>query len=252
MSNPDTGDGATLTVVNGTTGAVAQNMQLENASDANLPIPEWLTRAELLVHGNTLTVMDMDVDPPAMTSLLRDVFLLDAAYPFDFSSMDYASNPDGHAYYLAVRLNHPRNQGVYLYDSQTGQVTAYEHDVDSLLVLPEGQLLRLPKWEDEPTYRDEYVVEWIDRPGEAQRLVVEGHTPRDHPQIFPQYLTTLSQLVISSSQGVSLVTVPDGETAAFWELAGHSGQGSWVYPGPGGEALIVVASGAGLYYIPLP
>jgi hypothetical protein len=252
MSSPDTGDGATLSVVNGATGALEQNMRLEDASDANLPFPAWLTWTELLVHGHTLTVMDMGVNPPAVTSLLRDVFLLDAAYPFDFSSMAYASNPSGNGYYLAVRLDHPRNQGVYLFDSQTGQVTAYEHDLHSLLVLPDGRLLRLPKREDEPTYRDAYVVEWIDRPGEAQRLVVEGHTPREHPQIFPQYLPTLSQLVVSSSQGVSLVTVPDGETVAFWELAGSSGRGSWVYPAPGGEALVVVASGDGLYYIPLP
>ena len=252
MSSPDTGDGATLTVVNGATGAVEQNMPLEDASEASLPIPEWLTRAELLVHGNTLTIMDMKTDPPTMTDLLRDVFLLDAAYPFDFSSMDYAPNPDGNGYYLAVRLNHPRNQGVYLYDSQTGQVTAYEHDMHSLLVLPDGQLLRLPKWEDEPTYRDEYVVEWIDRPGEAQRLVVEGHTPRQHPQIFPQYLPALSQLVVSSSQGVSLVTVPDGETAAFWELAGEGGRPNLVFPSPDGEVLVVVVSGEGLYYMPLP
>ena len=166
--------------------------------------------------------------------------------------MDSLPNPTGDGYYLGVRVNQPRNQGLYLYASEKGQVEVFHHDTDTLLFFPGGQWMRLSKWEDPPTYRDEYEMVWLDRPGETHQLVVEGHTPRSHPQMFPKYLPALSQLVFSSSQGISLVSIPDGELVGFWELAGGRGYTSSVNPSPGGEALVVVARGAGLYYIPLP
>jgi hypothetical protein len=243
--------GGTLFIVDGATGEVERSVRLEGASEATRLIVEWLTRDVLLVHSG-LMVMDLRSDPPKMTDLLRDVFLLDVAHPTDFSSMDSISNPAGDGYYLGVRLNHPRNQAVYLYASEKNQVAMFEHDTHTLLFFPGGQWMPLSKWEDEPSYRDEYEMVWMDRPGESQRLVVEGHTPRSHPQLLPRYLPASSQLVFNSSQGVSLISIPDGEMTGFWELAGGGGLGNRILPSPGGEALVVVANGDGLYYIPLP
>ena len=110
----------------------------------------------------------------------------------------------------------------------------------------------LPKWEDSPAYRDEYEMVWLDQPGETHRLVIEGHTPRSRPQMFPGYLSARSQLVFSSSQGISLVSIPDGELVSFWELASAKDYTSSVFPSPRGEGLAVVAHGVGLYYISLP
>ena len=60
-----------------------------------------------------------------------------------------------------------------------------------------------------------------------------------------------SQLVFSSSQGISLVSIPDGKTTHFWELASNADYFD-VTPTPNGEALIIASGGDGLYYIPLP
>lgn len=245
--------GSTLYVVDGLTGEVERSLPLDYASDQDAPIVEWLTRDELLVQGGgSLTVMDLRSDPPKTTDLIRDVFLLDIAYPTDFSSLDFLPNQAGDGYSIGVRVNHPRNQAAYVYASETGQVEVFQHGVDTLLFFPGGQWMRLSKWEDTPTYRDEYEMVWMDQPGETQRLVVEGHTPRSQPQIFPRYLPASSQLIFSSSQGVSLVSIPDGKTIRFWELAGGEGYSSRVYASPLGEALVVVADGDSLYYIPLP
>lgn len=111
-------------------------------------------------------------------------------------------------------------QGVYLYASATGQVELFPPST-SLFFSPDGQWLRLPKWEDTPTYRDEYELVWLDETRQTHRLAVEGHTPRSHPQLFPVYLASRAQLVFSSSQGISLVSLPDGETLRFWELASN-------------------------------
>jgi hypothetical protein len=217
------------------------------------PIVDWLNKDELLVQfGDSLTIMDLHSDPPGITDLVPDVFLLDLSYPIDFSGMDFVRNPAGDGYYIGVQVNHPHNQDAYVYDSETEQVRVFQHDTSTLLFFPDGQCMRLLKWEDTPTYRDEYEMVWLDRPSEEYRLVLEGHVPRSHPQIFPRCLPGSSQLVFSSSQGVSLISLPDGETIRFWELAGSEGSSSTVFPSPLDEALVALADGDRLYFIPLP
>lgn len=246
------GAGATLYVVEGMTGALAWSLELADASDANPPFIEWLAGDQLLVHGSRLDLLDLSADPPQTIDPIREVFLLDLEYPADVWAMASVPDPAGHGFHIGVRVNHPHNQGAYLYTSETGQVTVYEHEAHILLFFPGGGWMSLPSWEDYPSYRDEYELVWPDQPAGSQRLVVEGHTPREHPQMFPAYLPSASQLAFSSSQGISLVAVPDGETVAFWELAGKAGGSHRALPSPGGEALVVAADGAGLYYLPLP
>ncbi|PWB77042.1 MAG: hypothetical protein C3F07_02675 [Anaerolineales bacterium] len=249
MSGAEIEDEAFLYIVDWASAQVEDVIPLEGASDANLPIVEWLTRDELLLHGNTLTVLDFRPEPPAVTDVLHDIFLLDIAYPFDVSSMDSVRLQSGDGYYIGVQVNHPRNTDAYVYSSETGQVEVFQHDVSTLLFFDDGQWMRLLKWEDEPTYRDEYELVWMDRSNEKTRLKVEGHVPRAHPQLFPRYLPNSSQLVFHSSQGISLVSIPDGKTTAFWELSSHAEYFD-VFPSPFGEGLIVASDGDGLYYIP--
>jgi hypothetical protein len=251
MNGPEVSEEAALIIVDTTTGAAERTLPLADASDANLPIVEWLTGDDLLVQGRKPLLMDLCADPPQTTDLIGDIFLLDAEYPTDFSSLDFLPNLTGDGYYVGVRANHPRNQGVYLYASAAGQVELFQHDTDSLFFFPGGQWLRLSKWEDTPTYRDEYELIWMDENRATHRLVVEGHTPRSYPQLFPVYLPSRAQLVFSSSQGISLVSLPDGETLRFWEPAGRP-DFYQVLPTPDEAALVVVADGDGLYYIPLP
>ncbi len=251
MNGPDLSDEASLIIVDVAAGRVERSWPLAAASDDSLPVVEWLTSDELLLHGPTPLLMDLRADPPQTTDLIGDIFLLDIEYPTDFSSLDSLPNLAGDGYYVGVRANHPRNQGVYLYASATGQVELFQHDSDSLFFSPDGQWLRLPKWEDTPTYRDEYELVWLDETRQTHRLAVEGHTPRSHPQLFPVYLPDRAQLVFSSSQGISLVSLPDGETLRFWKPAG--GRDFYrLLATPNGEALVAVADGDGLYYIPLP
>jgi len=216
---------------------------------------EWLTNDELLIHGGgALAVMDLRSEPPKITDVIQGIFLLDVAYPDDFSSM--ASMPDkaGQGYHLAVHVNHPRNQAVYLYHSETGQVEVLQSDVDMLLFFPDGEWTELPKFEATPTYRDEYELVWVDTPeAEPQRLVVQGHVPRNYPDLNAEYLPGSSQMVFSSSQGVSLVSIPDGALLGFWELAGGSASPStFALASPDGKALVAIVERVGLYYIPLP
>jgi hypothetical protein len=251
MSGPEVEDEAFLYIVDWASGDVEYRLPLEGASDANLPIVEWLTPDELLLHGNTLTVMDFRSNPPATTDLIKEIFLLDIAYPLDVWGMDTMRSKDGEGYYIGLQVNHPRNKDAYVYSSKSGLVEVFHHDVSTWIFFPDGQCMRLLKWDDELSYRDEYELVWLDQPGTETRLEAAGHIPRAHPQMIPRYLSDSSKLVFSSSQGISLVSIPGGKTTHFWELASNADYFE-VIPAPNGEALIIASGGDGLYYIPLP
>jgi WD40 repeat protein len=250
MSGPEAEDEAFVYVLDWASAQVEHVIPLAGASDAYLPRVDWLTRDELLIHYKTVTIMDFRSEPPATTDVLKEIFLLDIAFPFDAWGMDTVSLKDGTGYVIGVQVNHPRNTGSYIYSSVTGQVEVFQSDVSGLIFLPDGQWMRLLRWEDPPTTRDEYELVWLDGSQEPIRLTVEGHTPRAHFQIFPGYLPVTFQLVFSSSQGISLVSLPDGKTVGFWDISSDADYFG-VMASPNGEALIVESGGDGLYYIPV-
>lgn len=248
LADPETG---AIHIIDAAAGAVEQVLPVEGASDAALPIAEWLSGDELLLHGAGFTILDLRTVPPGRTDLLRDVFLLDVDAMQTISSLDFLPNLSGEGYVIGVRIDHPRNAGVYLYSSAAGEVQVFEHDTESMFFFPGGRWLRFRQWEDDPTYSSDF--EWVrfDQPDESLRLTVPGHAPRAYPDVFTGYLPGSGQLIFYSSQGISLVSLDGGETLAFWDLEG-AGDFFTVFASPGEEALVVVADGVGVYFIALP
>jgi hypothetical protein len=254
LNGRDRKAGSTLYLVAGDSGEVVKSLPLEYASDQSAPRVEWLTKDELLLFtGGVLAVVDFRSDPPNIRHMLKDVFALDISYPDDVSAMSSIVDQSGRGYHLAVRVNHPRNQDVYLYHSETASIKVLRHEVDTILFFPDGEWTELPRLEKVPTYQDEYELVWVDTPQDPRRLVAQGHTPRDYPRLYARYLPQSQQIAFSSSQGISLVSVPDGELLCFWELVGgEDSRYTDVLATPDGKALVAVAEGDALYLIPLP
>ena len=255
LNGRDREAGSTLYLVAGDTGDVLKSLPLEYASDQSAPMIEWLTKDELLLHSaGVLAVVDFRSDTPKIIDVMKDVFALDIAYPGEISSMSSVVNTAGESYHIAVQVNHPRNQDLYLHHSETGSVEVLRHETDTMLFFPDGEWMELRKLENTPTYRDEYELVWADAPGkETHRLVVQGHTPRNYPTLFARYLPRSSQMAVSSSQGISLVSIPGGELVHFWQLVGTEGAYSlYALASPDEKSLVAIADGVGLYYIPLP
>lgn len=248
-------DGSTLYIVDGATGELRRSLPLEYATDQSAPSVTWLTDNELLLHGGgALAVVDVHAEPPRITDVVRDLLLLDIAYPDDFSAMAPVTDPTGDGYHLAVRVRHPRTQAIYLYHSKTDQVEVLQSTAEVLLVFPGGATVGPLPSESPPTDRDEYELIWVDAPGsERQRLVVTGHLPRHSPSLFARALPNSSRMIFSSSQGLSLVSLPDGELQAFWKLeGGGAGPSPYVLASPDGEALVALVERVGLYFIRVP
>jgi hypothetical protein len=246
-------EGSTLYLVAGDSGEVLTSLELEEASEQSAPMIQWLSRDELLLHGQgELKVYDFTIVPPGVTDVMKDRFSLDLAYPNEISAMDALANPASGDYHLILRANHPRNQAIYMYHSETGQSEILHPEGDALLFFPSGEWTEMTKVEYAPAEGDEYELYWIDAgPREPARLAVQGHLPREDPRLWVRYLPDASQLVFSSQQGVSLVSLPDGRLLRFWELSGGSGLSPAILVAPDERSLIVAAEGEGLYWIPL-
>jgi len=244
--------GSTLYMIDGNTGEVLKNTSLDGEFGQSAPWIEVLSDHELLVNGiGEWLIIDFSVDPPAITNVLADIFGADVKFPDEISASGAFVDPNGSGYYLAVRLNHPRDQATYLYDSRSGQVHVYNHEYHTLLLFPNGYLMEMAKQEIVPTYRDEYDIVLVDQPETVQpQLKLDGHTPREYPHLNLEYMEKRSQLVVASAQGVSLVSLPNGEMEAYWELIGD-GYSPGLIAAPDGSVLIATKDFGGLYYISL-
>jgi hypothetical protein len=250
LNGRDRRAGSTLYLVAPESGEVTGSWAIDEASDQSAPRVEWLSETEALLYGpEALVLYDFAVNPPARVDFLRDRLGLDLAFPGEVSSSASIVDAEGRGYYLALQLNHPRNQQLHLYHGPSGEVEIFDHGLDSFLIFPDGQAGPLTQLEWEPSYRDEYQVIWVDGSQEPAIVKIEGHTPRDYPTLTVRYLPDPPRLVASSEQGVSLTALPGGELLAFWEVAGSSY--TYVLPSPDGWNLVAVVDRVGLYLISL-
>jgi len=208
----------------------------------------------LLLHGGgILATVDYSSESPRITDVIKDIFALDIAYPDDVSAMTSIVDPTGESYYLAVWVNLPGNQDMYLYHSETGSVEIDHPLANLLLFFPGGEWSQFWKLEPDTPEHDEFEIVWVNTPGqEPQHMVVQGHIPRNYPTLFARYLPQSSQIAFHSSQGISLVSIPDGETLMFWEFP--DGEGSLdinLLVSPNEVALIAILDRIKLYHIPL-
>jgi hypothetical protein len=244
--------GATLYLVNGSSGQVEISLHLPGDFGQSAPWAEGLSETEILLHSSgEWLIVDFSASPPQFTNVLADIFNLDVGFPGVISASGSFVEEGGDGYYLAVRLNHPRNQATYLYHSTTGQVHVYDHEHHTLLLFPDGELWEMAKQETEPTYRDEYDVVMAEQPEATQpRLFLTSHTPREYVHLRLRYLPHTAHLAVASAHGVSLVSLPDGEMVAYWDLVGD-GFSPWLLAAPDGSALVAAKDYGGLYYLPL-
>jgi hypothetical protein len=132
----------------------------------------------------------------------------------------FTAYPDS-GYHIVAHVNQPDDKSIYLYHGESGRVEklAGEHQV--MMIFPGEQSMSLVPWQDGSTVEDGYDFVWIDRPEQPQvHLQVTGHTPRNSTYLPSRLLPDGTRMLFGSTQGISLVSLPGGESLAFWLLAG--------------------------------
>jgi hypothetical protein len=246
-------DGSTLYVLDPETGEIQLELAREQKTGQSAGQPEWLNEHTILLHGQgNLALLDLSREPLAEVSVLRDLFGLDLDYPDQVGSMTWLRREDG-SFVLAVWVNHPRNQGIYLYDSAEEAVQTLHPERDVFLMFSGVEWIRLGQLENSQAGRDEQWVYRLDQPGqEPVRLNVEGHTQRSYSHLSALLLPEWSLAALASSQGVSLHDIRTGEQVAFYNLpAGGLPSSPWLTAVPDGSELLAVVSEVGLFRIPL-
>ncbi len=202
------------------------SLDLQGGEGQSAPWVDWLSEDWLLTPGpEKAFLVSLAGGELKQIDIYRDLFKLEVSHPFDVPSLSYETDEEKNIFHLAVASNIGGAHRIHLYHSEDGRVETLEQSAHTFLFLPNGESLFLSYWETEPTYRDEYEFLWVDSDRPPRRLMIQGHTPRQYPQLYAEVLPR-ERLAFSSSQGVSLVSVEDGHLLGFWSLEGSSGLGS--------------------------
>lgn len=240
------GEGNILTIVAVDSGQIIRGIQLPGDSEPGPPVTEWLLEDKLFVWDFSPAgplLVDLAEEPPKIVPVRDELLGLEIAIPDETAGMGYFADEEAGNFHIAVRTNKPGVDALLIYHSETGEVERWAEDAHYYLLFPNGDFVFLNRLEDEPTYSDEFQLIWVDDPlRPPERLVVEGHTPRNYPDLWPRLLPGGEQLAFGSSQGISLVSIPDGQLLNFWQLESQGHPLPSISPSPDGRFIVVIAS----------
>lgn len=235
-----------LVLIDLESGQALRSLEVEASAEGRGPMVEWLGPERPFVWSLSPSgplMLNLASDPPGQVQVLAGLFGLGLTYPDQMSSMGVVYPTAGENFHIVAHLNLPDDRSIFVFHGEDGKVENLAGDKPVLLVFPGDQYMALVPWQDAPSYEDEYELVWIDEPQKpAAHLQVSGHTPRNIANLQSRLLPGGERILFGSTQGISLVGLPNGETLAFWQLIGAENA---VLPSlslaPDGQTLIVVA-----------
>jgi hypothetical protein len=189
-----------------------------------MPVLQWLSNDTLYMYTfseNSPTLVNLSESEPKLIKVLPELFGLNLVYPDDFSSDTAVADPSSGIYHIAFKVNTADDKTTYLYHSETGQIERLPVEGHTYLIFPNGDLEFLISAQDGLAYVDEFDLVWVDEAEKGiQHLSVAGHTPRSYPLLWSRWIPGRQAIAFASSQGVSLVSISDGQILGFWTLVG--------------------------------
>jgi hypothetical protein len=245
-------DGITLYLIDPKTAQVTYSQKMDLASEQAAPFIEWVSNEEILINGqNALFLLDFHSSPPRQINVMKEIFNLELKFPDQISSNASIPTPDGSDYHLAVWANHPHNQDLYLYHEENGQISVFQPKGQVVLIFPDGQWTPMTRIEGSGQAQDILSLYWADSTRAPVDIQVNGHQPRGYPLLHVNYLPGTSQLLLDSSNGVSLVSVPDGKLLHFWQTGSGGSNSPYLTVSPDGKTALSSVDGEGIFQIPL-
>jgi len=231
---------ARITIIDAESGETARTVDLPPY--AEMPVLQWLGEDVMYLYTfteNSPTLVDLSGSELVLTKVLPELFGLNLVYPDEFSSDTAVVDSAARNYHIAFKVNSDEDKSTYLYHSESSQVEKLPAEGHTYLIFPNGDLEPMFSAEDELSYVDEFDLVWVDDPQKGvHHLSVAGHTPRDYPILWPRLVPGRNLIAFTSSQGVSLVSIPDGQLQGFWKLEA-GGTPNRAVASPDGRFLVV-------------
>jgi hypothetical protein len=214
-----------LYIIEAATGILERVIPLDIPPDNYPPMAEWVLEDQVFIW-------DHSEAGPLLVSLLSDgveyarvipsyLNLSDINYPHNISGMGVSSDADARRFFTVLHLEDEEKHRVYIYDSSLEGTRELAYEGNVILFEPGKSRLLIRQDYAPLSAREAYDLLWLTDPDlQPEPLIIQGHYPRNNPWLDVRLMPGGEEILISSSQGVSLVSVPGGELQAFWELVG--------------------------------
>jgi hypothetical protein len=214
-----------LYIFDAATGEVEQVIPLDISPDNYPPIAEWVMEDQVFIWDHSeagpvlVSLLSEGVD---FTRVIPETLgLYDLDYPNDIKGMGVSTDADASRFFIVLHLDDGDKHRLYIYDSSLEGTRDLAYEGNVILFEPEKSRL-LTRQDSTPiSVQEVYDILWLTNPDlEPEPMIIEGHWPLNRPWLDVSLMPGGGEILISSSQGVSLVSIPAGEMLDFWELVG--------------------------------
>lgn len=243
----------TLHLVDVNTGRVARTIPLAAPDEDRAPLMEWLTNDHLLVWGFSNggpSLLTLGAGEAQTTIIIPELFGLDIDYPNGLWGMGGYGDEATGVYHLIMARDAPEDRTIYIFHSETQTVERLPFEQSTLLLLPPDDTMWAFKYDETfipsaPNVEggvETMLVYQVDSGRAATPLVIEGHLPREYLNPYVARWIERNSLIVTSSQGISLISLSNGKTLKFWgiDLQGVAGSPG-VLISPDGKRFVVQA-----------
>lgn len=253
-----------LYIFDAATGEVERVIPLDVSPDNYPLMAEWVLEDQVFIW-------DHSEAGPLLVSLLPDgvdytrvipeyLGLYDLDYPNDINGMGVHSAADASRFFIVLHLDDGDEHRLYVYDSSLEGTRELAYEENVILFEPEKSRILARRDYAPISDQESYDLLWLTDLGlEPEPLIIQGHYPRNNPWLDVSLMPGGGEILISSSQGVSLVSLPGGEVLGFWELVGaENASNAGVQVSERGEVIVfafisserVPGMQGALYYLP--
>jgi hypothetical protein len=228
------------------TGAVTQVIELPSMVGDMNPMVEWVRDDHLFVweHSSSGPLL-YDLNSPnhqGIRVIPEIIGISGLLYPEQVNFMGVQPVPENDSYFIFLGIQ--EGNITYIYDSKTGQVERLGEPGNMLFIFPGPKMVHTWPAEADPVLDNLFQVIWLDGSGRDQvTMQVEGHSPRNYPKLQTRLLPGMDQVLYASNQGVSRVSLLNGQLIDFWNLLeGENSSFTSLYVSPDGLHIASVAN----------
>jgi dipeptidyl aminopeptidase/acylaminoacyl peptidase len=204
-------------------GQVLETISVPGASPDSTSWVDWVLEDTLVVNGpgHHMILVERSPSGPARQRVMDELAVENLQPGAQVMAYGTLGEPQRSVYHVFVVLQSGETRTVYLYHREDERIEVLDQESWMLLIFPDGQTQSLNILDDNPPFTAKCQIVWVDQPDRApQEIVAAGHTPRNHPDLWPQWIPEREQLIFASSQGVSLMSARTNTVVEFWRLEG--------------------------------